>query len=334
MIAGRMTLLTLLSCALLSVDAASQNAAREMAASYLRMEVADRVVAEADKLVKDDASSREEVMEAAKVFRGNVISNIRKSLVSLFPDEKAAEKNFIGFVNRFNGVATSNDAKALSDLSAELGIAPVPENAAQLRAAIVKRDLGSDIDVAGKFMGDVQSWLKLKAKGEVPPLKAWLNRGKPAAAPEPQAQAKPKKKRTGNSLRDAEADAGKFVEAKDDGGSSLRSFGAQRKARRQAVMAEAQKGMEQVAAERRVADEEANAKKLAAAQADAAAMQAQAQRLADAEQQAVVQDQNSWTTRLKGVVSAAIGAAGGAFAGSIGNRVGEAAANAVFNPGR
>ena len=60
--------------------------------------------------------------------------------------------------------------------------------------------------------------------------------------------------------------------------------------------------------------------------------QAHAQKLAAAEQQAVVQDQNSWKTRIKGVIAAAAGAAGSAFLGTVGGRVGEAAANAVFKP--
>ena len=88
--------------------------------------------------------------------------------------------------------------------------------------------------------------------------------------------------------------------------------------------------MAQVSEERRIADEEYNAKKQAAAAAEAAAMQAQAQKLAAAEQEAVVQDQNSWKTRIKGIVSSAAGAAGSAFLGGVGSRVGEAAAQAVF----
>ncbi|MBO4448059.1 MAG: hypothetical protein J5807_01065, partial [Kiritimatiellae bacterium] len=81
--------------------------------------------------------------------------------------------------------------------------------------------------------------------------------------------------------------------------------------------------------------EEYNAKKQAAAAAEAAAMQAQAQKLAAAEQEAVEQDQNSWKTRVKGIVSSAAGAAGSAFLGGVGSRVGEAAAQAVFGgPGR
>ena len=50
------------------------------------------------------------------------------------------------------------------------------------------------------------------------------------------------------------------------------------------------------------------------------------------EQQAVIQDQNSWKTRIKGIVAAAAGAAGSAFLGTVGGRVGEAAANAVLRP--
>ena len=94
---------------------------------------------------------------------------------------------------------------------------------------------------------------------------------------------------------------------------------------------DAEAGMAQVANERRIADEEYNAKKQAAAAAEAAAMQAQAQKLAAAEQEAVVQDQNSWKTRIKGIVATAIGATGSAFLGNVGGRIGEEASRALFN---
>ena len=296
------------SCGL-SVSAAepTSEAEGEMAAIYLKMGIAENVFAEAGKLAGTNAAVRGEIGAAAQKFRANIIGDARRRLMAIYPDEQVARKEYGAFVERFAKTAT-----------------------AETRSAIIKRSLAADIESAGKFLSEVQAWLRVRAKeGNAPSLAVWLNRDRKAPAPKA-AVAKKKPKRKANPLRDAEADAGTFVEAKDDGASSLRSFGALRKSRRDKRLAEAQQGMEQVAAERRVADEAANAKKLAAAQAEAAAQQAQAQRLAAAEQEAVVQDQNSWKTRLKGVASTAIGATAGAFAGSIGSHVGQAAADAVL----
>ena len=298
------------SCGL-SVSAAepTSEAEGEMAAIYLKMGIAENVFAEAGKLAGTNAAVRGEIGAAAQKFRANIIGDARRRLMAIYPDEQVARKEYGAFVERFAKTAT-----------------------AETRSAIIKRSLAADIESAGKFLSEVQAWLRVRAKekeGNAPSLAVWLGRDRKAPAPKA-AVAKKKPKRKTNPLRDAEADAGTFVEAKDDGASSLRSFGALRKSRRDKRLAEAQQGMEQVAAERRVADEAANAKKLAAAQAEAAAQQAQAQRLAAAEQEAVVQDQNSWKTRLKGVASTAIGATAGAFAGSIGSHVGQAAADAVL----
>ena len=296
------------SCGL-SVSAAepTSEAEGEMAAIYLKMGIAENVFAEAGKLAGTNAAVRGEIGAAAQKFRANIIGDARRRLMAIYPDEQVARKEYGAFVERFAKTAT-----------------------AETRSAIIKRSLAADIESAGKFLSEIQAWLRVRAKeGNAPSLAVWLNRDRKAPAPKA-AVAKKKPKRKANPLRDAEADAGTFVEAKDDGASSLRSFGALRKSHRDKRLAEAQQGMEQVTAERRVADEAANAKKLAAAQAEAAAQQAQAQRLAAAEQEAVVQDQNSWKTRLKGVASTAIGATAGAFAGSIGSHVGQAAADAVL----
>jgi capsule polysaccharide export protein KpsE/RkpR len=110
----------------------------------------------------------------------------------------------------------------------------------------------------------------------------------------------------------------------------LASFSASRSERRAKALEEAQAGMQQVAAERQAAEQEYAAAKTAAAQAEADAMRKHADKLAAAEQEALEQRKNSWSGRLKQIVSTTIGAAGGAFFGGVGSRAGEAAANAVF----
>ena len=282
---------------------AASGADRDMMAAVLRLEIADRVVIEAKKL-----DSSPEVSVAAEEYRANVISKIRGAIEPLFDSADDAQCALAAFID---------------------SVRKAPADYAPLRDDVMKNDLPGDIEAAGAFLGNVQTWLGLRKKkgAEAPPLAVWLDRDSKVP---PAVAKKPKKKKRRNSLRDAEAEAGTFVEAPDDGGSVLGTFGTARNERRQKALKDAESGMAQVMEERRIADEEYNAKKQAAAAAEAVAMQAQAQKLAAAEQEAVEQDQNSWKTRIKGIVSSAAGAAGSAFLGGVGSRVGEAAAQAVF----
>ena len=50
-----------------------------------------------------------------------------------------------------------------------------------------------------------------------------------------------------------------------------------------------------------------------------------------AQSEAIEQRKNSWSGRLKSVLTATIGATSGAFLGNVGSRAGEAAANAIFS---
>ena len=296
-----LSVLSFLSSAFAAGPSEAQN--RAMMGALMRMELGGQVVAEAQKM-----SELKEVAAAAERHRDIVMDVARKRLLAAFQSAEEARPIFAAFVDAVNSK---------------------PADYAALRAEVAKADLAQDFADAGKFLGDVQSWLRLREKGETLPLKAWIARDEKA----PKANssvAKKRKKR--NPLRDAEAAPGAFVEAPDDGGSVLGTFSASRKMRRDKALKDAEAGMAQVAEQRRIADDEYNARLQAAATAEAAAMQAHAQKLAAAEQQAVVQDQNSWKTRIKGVVAAAAGAAGSAFLGTVGGRVGEAAANAVFKP--
>lgn len=283
----------------------SEAQSRVMMGALMRMELGGQVVAEAQKM-----SNLKEVAEAAGRQRERLMDAARERLLAAFPSAAEAQPAFAAFVNAVNAS---------------------PAEYAALRGEVAKGDIAGDFASAGKFLGDVQSWLRLREKGENLPLVAWLDRDEKPVQKAVATKPRPKKKKR-NSLRDAEAAPGPFVEAPDDGGSVLGTFGASRKMRREKALKDAEVGMAQVAEQRRIADEEYNARIQAAAAAEAAAMQAHAQKLAAAEQQAVIQDQNSWKTRIKGIIAAAAGAAGSAFLGTVGGRVGEAAANAVFNP--
>ena len=259
--------------------------------AYLRLEIARQVAHHAGEMGK---------AAEGEAWCADAMGAIRKGLVDAFGDEDAAQESFAAFVNTYAAAQEDGDLEFLAAFARNLGFDPPPEDFAAMRAAAMERDLQNDIAEAGKFLASL----------EEPPA------------------AKPKRRR--NALRDSEAKSGKFVEAKDDSKSSLRGFADARKARRDRALKEARESMAQVAEAKRIADEEANAKKLAAAQADAAAMQSAAQKLAAAEQEAAAQRQNSWSARLKSVATSAIGATGGAFLGTVGNRAGESAAHAIF----
>ncbi|MBQ3343493.1 MAG: hypothetical protein IJG84_16455 [Kiritimatiellae bacterium] len=289
----------------LSLFAASPEQERAMMCALMRMELSGHVVAEAQKM-----SNMKEVVAAAERHRDVLMGVARERLLAAFANPDEARKELAAFVD----AANAN-----------------PADYASLRDAVTKGELAQDFASAGKFLGDVQSWLRLREKGETLPLVAWLERDAkmPSSNVSRPASAKTTKRKR-NSLRDAEAAPGPFIEAPDDGGSVLGTFGAARKKRREKALKDAEVGMAQVAEQRRIADDEYNAQKQAAATAEAAALQAHAQKLAAVEQQAVVQDQNSWKTRIKGVVATAAGAAGSAFLGNVGGRVGEAAAAAIL----
>ena len=332
------TLLALAILACAAVYAATSSGVdiqRLMLKSYLKVEIASRVAAESAKMGEGaDDAVKAELFRASGEYRDAELGAVRRDLSALLGDR--AQTAFASFVDAFVKAEREGSLPALASLSRSAGLETMPENFAALRSAAMKTLMAEDISRAGQLLGGIQTWLRLRAKGDVPPLHAWLNRDEaPAAATVAgEGRASPQKKKKRNSLRDSEAGAGEFVEAQDDAASSLRSFGAMRKMRREKAIRDAEAGMAQVSVERKSADDEYNAKKAAEAQAEAAAMQAQAQRLAAAEQEAVIQDQNSWRTRLKNVAATAVGAAGSAFLGNVGGRLGEAAAAEVFKDDR
>jgi hypothetical protein len=287
--------------------AAASGPEREMMASLMRIELASQVESDAAKMSEGfDDGTRAAVAEAADGYRARIYDVVRTALLKLNPDADAIESEFAAFI----------DAAAAS-----------PQEYAPLRAEIAKTAVKGDISAAGKFLGDIQTWLEAIRRGDdAPPLDAWLARDRGVKS----AKQSPKKKKRPNSLRDSEAPAAEFVEANDDASGSLRSFGAARHARRERVLKEAEAGMAQVSEQRRIADEEANAMKTAAAQAEASAMQARAERLAAIDNEALVQRQNSWSTRIKNVVGAGLSAAGSSFFGTVGHSVGDAAARRVL----
>ena len=124
----------------LSLFAASSELERAMMCALMRMELSEQVVAEAQKL-----SGLEEVSAAAERCKGQIVAVAREKLLAAFPSADKVRGTFAAFVDAVNSDAA--------------GYAP-------LRAEVAKGELVQDFAVAGKFLGDVQSWLRLREKGE------------------------------------------------------------------------------------------------------------------------------------------------------------------------
>lgn len=298
--------------------------------AMFRLDIAGQAAGQAAKLAESCAPEvAAEVATAAGAYQARVAGAIRETLEHKFAEQARAA--FGDFVDAYTAASAANNAAFLATMAKAVGgWDEAPADFAALRSGMVQRVLRAEIAEAGHFLADVQTWIDLKSRpGDVPPLSAWLDRAAPA---QPIIQAAPPRKPAKrNSLRDAEAQTETFEGVEEGGGGALEGFGAARKERRAKALAEAQAGMQQVAEERRVAEDEFAARKTAAAQAEAEAVRKQAEKLAATQAEAIEQRKNSWSGRLKSVLTAAIGATSGAFLGQVGGRAGEAAANAVFN---
>ncbi len=300
--------------------------------AMFRLDVAGLVANQAAKIAEPchpDVAA--EIVAAAKTYQGREAGAIRGALEAAFGER--ARGAFGDFVDAYAKASETGNAAFLATLAEAVGgwgDAP-PADYAALRQGMVQRVLREEIAAAGRFLGDVQTWVDLKSGADdVPPLAAWIDRAAPVGGATRQVVKRPKPAK-GNPLRDSEARAEDFEGESGGGGGALAGFGAARKERREKALQDAQAGMQQVAEERRAAEEELAAKKTAAAQAEADAVRKQAEKLAAAQSEAIEQRKNSWSGRLKSVLAATIGATSGAFLGNVGGRAGEAAANAIFN---
>jgi len=300
--------------------------------AMFRLDVAQQVANQAAKIAEPcEADVAAEIVAAAKTHQGREAGVIRDALESAFGGR--ARPAFGDFVDAYAKASETGNEAFLATLAEAVGgwgDAP-PADYAALRQGMVQRVLREEIAAAGRFLADVQTWVDLKGRAEdVPPLVAWVDR-EAASAVTTRQVVKRRKPAKRNPLRDAEAPAEEYEGEAGGGEGALAGFGTARKERREKALQDAQAGMQQVAEERRAAEDELAAKKTAAAQAEADAVRKQAEKLAAAESEAIEQRKNSWSGRLKSVLTATIGATSGAFLGNVGGRAGEAAANAIFN---
>jgi hypothetical protein len=301
--------------------------------SYYRYLVTQQVGAQVQTmsapLAKADATAVQATMTA---WTGQRMEVVRQDLVAQFGEQ--GRLKFEQFFGTYTEAEKSKDPQYLRSLCAALGAQqPYPADYAALRQLGLNAWLQQDIQASSKFLADVQTWLQLKSRTpNMPPLTVWLARDTAAPATLGARVAPPPQKTVAQQLASAEAPMPDF-KAEDEaapGSNPLEAFSAQRKERRERAVKEAQEAMAQVATERQAAEQEYASKKQAEASAEAEAMKNHAQRLADNEKQAIEQEKDSWSAKLKGVVGATITAAGGAFFGGVGAQAGQMAANFIF----
>lgn len=298
---------------------AARGAGADVAAliqDYLRFALSGQVAAQARQLAPDNA----EVQAFAGTWQAARKTDVRESLTARFGAD--GRGRFESFVAEFTAAEGRQDRSALADYAQQLGLDPPPATFVELRAAVLHRDLASDLNEGAALLARLQTWIEAHARGDAIPLAGWM-----AAGPEPGVAASS----AANPLRDAEGGGESAWSGSEEEANPMDSFDAGRKARREQALQDAQAGMDQVAAERQAAEQEYADKKMAAAQADADNVRRQAERLAASEQEALEQRQKSWGNRLKSIVGSTLTAATGAFTGGIGTRAGQEAAAALFD---
>lgn len=293
--------------------------------AYLSFLVLDQTVKQAEGLLDGlVADAQAEARQEIKAWSSGQKTRLRAA-IGTTPGDRSA---FEAFVSSLTQAEAASDAAYLTELARALAL-PEPADYAALRQQVIQRDLGPALQDASRLLEVLQTWSEQQRAGVTTgPLRAWLER---AAKPPPPAPPVPQRAAR-SALAAAEAPLGDY-QGPDEGedGSPLDAFGSLRAEQRAREVEEARAGMQQVAEERKAAEEEYAQKKAAEAQADAEAVKRQADRLAAVDQQAQEQRQKSWGNRLKSIVASTIGAATGAFTGGIGTRAGQEAAAAVFD---
>lgn len=293
--------------------------------AYLSFLVLDQTVKQAEGLLDGLAADAQgEAREAIRTWSAGQKSRLRGA-IGTAPEDRSA---FETFVSGLVEAEAAGDPAALAELARGLDLAATGDYAA-LRQQVIQRDLGAALEDSSRLLGVLQTWSEQQRAGlTTGPLRAWLER----AAQPPPAAPPPPPRAARSALAAAEVPLGDYQGPDEEETSSpLAAFGALRAEQRAREVEEARAGMQQVAEERKAAEEEYAQKKAAEAQADAEAVKRQADRLAAVDQQAQEQRQKSWGNRLKSIVASTIGAATGAFTGGIGTRAGQEAAAAVFD---
>lgn len=296
--------------------------------AYMRFALAREVQAQALNLAKSiPESEAKQVAEQANVWMSTETGLLRAELDARFG--KNAKEQFSTFVSEYTSAEGQNDLHYLGRLAGDAQLGETPLEFAAMRRLVLDKWLADPFGKGGRLLGEMQTWAELRSKNlPAPPLSAWLARETPETTPGSAAPARP-----ANPLAAAEAGVPEWAPpAEAPPANPMDTFAQGRKEKRDRALQDAQAGMQQMAMERQAAEQEYASKKMADAQADAESMRAQSQKLAAVEQEAIDQRANSWSGRLKNIVSATVGAATGAFTGGIGAEAGRQAAASIFPP--
>ena len=296
--------------------------------AYTHFVLAREVQAQAVNLAKPlPETDAKQIVEQASIWMSLETDQLRAGLDQRFGE--SARDRFSTFVAEYTSAERTNDLHYLGRLAGDAKLGSTPLEFPEMRRMVLDKWLSAPFEKGGRLLGEMQTWADVRAKNaQTPPLAAWLARGQTPMVTAPAAPPKPV-----NPLAAAEAEVPEWAPPPDSSPANpMDAFSQSRTEKRDRALQDAQAGMQQMAMERQAAEQEFAAKKLAGAQADAEAMRAQAQKLAAVEKEAIDQRANSWSGRLKNIVSATVGAATGAFTGGIGAEAGRQAANALFPP--
>ena len=293
--------------------------------SYYCYVLAQQVPAQVQSLTAQASpETKGDVEASAQEWTSGAQRRIRENLEHQFGSQ--AREQFESFVAAYANAEGRGDAAYLAQRAAELRLSPAPSNYVDLRKAFLDSRLKPEVEGVSTLLSEIQTWLELKKRrSDVPPLSVWLHRNDKGTPPAPVRPPPP-------TLSTAEAPPP--AEAPDDkaASTSLDALATMRKSRTEKTQQQAQAGMQQVAIERTSAEQEYGAKKLAAAQAQAEDVRRHAEALAQAEKDALDQEANSWSMKVKTVVSSTITAGVGAFTGTVGSQAAQKAADALFPP--
>jgi len=288
--------------------------------AYTRFVFASEVQAQILKLAQSmPEADAEQVKGEAAQWMTSEGEALRADLDERFGDE--ARDRFAEFVSEYTTAEKENNLHYLGLLASAGKLGETPFEFPAMRTLVMNKWLEAPVTDGSRLLGEIQTWGEVRALSpQTPPLTAWLHRGDTPASVKPV-----------NPLAAAEASAPEWVvPATPAPMNPMDAFAQSRTEKRARALADSQAGMQQMAMERQAAESEYAAKKMAEATADADAMRAQAQKLAATEKEAIDQRANSWSGRLKKIVSATVGAATGAFTGGIGAEAGRQAAEAIF----
>ncbi len=307
---------------------------------YMRYLLCMQVQQQADLVAQNakDGDSKQVADYAASWFSGRM-EGVRKDLVDKFGDD--AQSKFVSFMKDYDAAEKNNDKNYLTQLCSGAGMSAAMQDYKVFKQTYLESNLRDDLGMVSTLLSELQTWADLRCRTNgVPELDFWINRHSSAVKNEvvirPDQIAvikKVKKPSIIDPLESAEAGVTAMEEQEDEPDSPMDMFSDMRSKRRDRALEEAQAGMQQIAQERQAAEQEYAAKKTAAAQAEADNLKNHADKIAASEKDAIDQQANSWSTRLKSIVGATVGAATGAFTGGLGATAGQMAVNAVFGGG-